>query len=466
MSGRESANARALATSPEAVLPTRQQPVENGAVGFPTLLCRGPSAPQGFPPALKASPREPMKVALPGSTSSLGFNLTLGVNYASVDQPLLPKASSQRLPAQMDMIPRAGQVPDMKGLAQEVRAYAMASAAEQVAVPLPEPSRSDSPPSARLAMRRDGDADHQVQDMLAQGLPVELDFAKIAAMAAPLAVDAEGHRLVELGLEKGTTAQQVAIARSLQGNIIRLSTDVNGCWVVQKAIDVLPRSLQLELFQELSNGVEACIESKHGNFVIQACIEQLPPDSAGFVVAAIEQNAKHMACHKYGCRVVQRLLEHCPLMQVRSILDQVVDATVELSRHQYGCHVMRCVLERGNPQDRRKVFGAMCSDVVRLSRNRLSSLVLEKCVEVASRYEAASECSEEEALLHRDLRALVCALLQDELAVDEVPGETALAAMAGTRAGRCFLRRLCDCAPLPEQTALEAVVSATIRRRG
>mmetsp|Transcript_71711 Transcript_71711/g.198957 ORF Transcript_71711/g.198957 Transcript_71711/m.198957 type:complete len:601 (-) Transcript_71711:82-1884(-) len=290
----------------------------------------------------------------------------------------------------------------------------------------------------------------------------EEKFAAILETVLPdaveLACSATGRVVLEELLERGTRAQRIALAERFRGSMLRLSMDSHGCWCIQKVIQHLPCEALFQLVSELASSVEECIESKHGNFVVQACIEQLPLDPMAFVVAAIECHARHFGTHRYGCRVVQRLLEHCSHGQTARIIDQVVDATLEFSRNQYGCHVLRCILDHGRAGDKRRIMEVMRANILRLSRNRLSSLVIEKCFEVASEGEHASALRNERA-------ALIHAVFSCGSDAEEDVGcaDRPLVQMAGTRFGRSILRRILDCAPAGEREALQQNIAEVVQ---
>jgi mRNA-binding protein PUF3 len=291
----------------------------------------------------------------------------------------------------------------------------------------------------------------KVQDKLRNATTDDVDaaFSVLWRAVVELACDADGHTIVETLLERGNMAQRLQLAAQLQSSAARLSTDVNGCWVMQKAIQVLPCEHLTHLFAALASDIDECIESRHGNFVVQAFIEKLGPDGVDFIVMAVERNAKRTASHKYGCRVIQRLLEQCPGTQMEIILEQIVQASVELSRNQYGCHVLRCVLEHGRNEDKKMIIKVICLNMVRLSRNRLASMVIEKCIDVVSEGAHASFLQAERSVLtHAVLYGPPAG--GDNGNFDEAPFEQ----MQQTRFGRGILRRLVHLASPEERDIL------------
>mmetsp|Transcript_110958 Transcript_110958/g.312828 ORF Transcript_110958/g.312828 Transcript_110958/m.312828 type:complete len:504 (+) Transcript_110958:3-1514(+) len=278
-------------------------------------------------------------------------------------------------------------------------------------------------------------------------------FEMIMPDAIDMACDESGRAVLEALLEVSSREWRLLFADRLRGAVSRLTVDIHGCWVVQKVLELLPCDAQIRLMGELSENIEECIESKHGNFVVQACVEQLPPDALTFIVTAVERRAKHFAMHRYGCRVVQRIVEHCSAAQVVLLLNQIVDASLELSRHQYGCHVLRCALEHGQREHKLRIMEAMRLNLPQLSRNRLSSLVLEKCLEVAN--------GGQHAMFLQDERSAFIRAVFDTSKADK-NSRTPLMQMASTRFGRGILRRLVESAPPAEREALRRVVNEAL----
>jgi len=258
----------------------------------------------------------------------------------------------------------------------------------------------------------------------------EVALQAVLPVAAKLALTERGRDEVEQLLEAGARAQKLALAEQLRHHVLEISMDAQGCWVIQKALDVLPRDASVKLVSGLSAGAMECMESKHGNFVAQACVERLPPDSIAFFVAAIETKVKHVACHKYGCRVLQRLLEHLPRADLAAILEALAREMVDLSQNQYGCHVLRVALDYARLQDKLLFFEIARRNIERMTRGRLATMVLDKCVEVATEGEHAASLRDARAELTHDVF----------FGCGGKASEAPFVQMSTSRYGRCALR--------------------------
>ena len=142
--------------------------------------------------------------------------------------------------------------------------------------------------------------------------------------------------------EFGTPAMKRDLKGTLDGNMLRLSLQMYGCRVVQKALESLPYDDLCELLEEFRGNTLTCIQDQNGNHVIQKLVEvmsihaknaELHSGEAGlavrmadriqFVVDDVLVNVRTLCCHPYGCRVLQRMLEHCVEFQKMATLDKI-----------------------------------------------------------------------------------------------------------------------------------------------
>eukprot|EP00913_Durusdinium_trenchii_P035883 g33576.t1 len=251
-----------------------------------------------------------------------------------------------------------------------------------------------------------------------------VDLAELAAHISEIAQDQFGSRLIQQKLEVasevqkqqafkqvlqkthgmqdfdfliwyGNAEQRRILAEQLVGQVLKLSLQMYGCRVVQKALDSVPIEQQVLLIGELKGHVFKCIEDQHGNHVIQKCIERLPTDRIGFIVDSFLGQAARMAKHCYGCRVIQRLIEYCASVQISALLDEVLHCCMELATDQYGNYatwkeVVQHVMEHSSrPGDRQHVMNIIRKNILSLSCHKYASNVIEKALQCATPDERA-----------------------------------------------------------------------------
>jgi len=190
-------------------------------------------------------------------------------------------------------------------------------------------------------------------------------------------------RILEEGVKE---TMLVEMASRCDKSVPKLARDKFGCRILQQIFEVSPREVQRQLAQELSGEVLACSRHMHANFVLQKCVELLPAAYVDFIVEGLEEHAVEAAQHQYSCRVMQRVIEHCShRRQLQQLLNNLLQAVPLLVRDAYGHNVIRAVLSYGEVEHKRQIIRCCVQmNILEVARNRQSSLVLEKCLDVAT----------------------------------------------------------------------------------
>eukprot|EP00439_Symbiodinium_sp_Y106_P058623 s1275_g8.t1 len=83
---------------------------------------------------------------------------------------------------------------------------------------------------------------------------------------------------------------------------------------------------------------------------------------------------------------MQRVIEHCShRRQLQQLLNNLLQAVPLLVRDAYGHNVIRAVLSYGEVEHKRQIIRCCVQmNILEVARNRQSSLVLEKCLDVAT----------------------------------------------------------------------------------
>ena len=70
-----------------------------------------------------------------------------------------------------------------------------------------------------------------------------------------------------------------ALAGVIKGHVLALSLQMYGCRVIQKALEVLQLEQQRVIVRELQGQVMRCVRDQNGNHVIQKSIERVKPST-------------------------------------------------------------------------------------------------------------------------------------------------------------------------------------------
>jgi len=223
-------------------------------------------------------------------------------------------------------------------------------------------------------------------------------FDVICQEATMLAKDKFGSRVVKLffGVNKDDQMKK-ELAAQLQPEIVSLSMDEYGCWVIQAAIGAVDVESQRALARGLEDVVLKCINDKHGNYVIQKCIEKFRSDSLTFIIKAVEGDTKKWAKDKFGCRVIVKLLSHCIPIELGEIHSHIMDDLRSLAQHHLGNYVVQLMLEHGTCEHKQRILQMVSNDIVWFANHKCSSKVVEKCFEILRHGDHAEELEQERA---------------------------------------------------------------------
>ena len=171
-----------------------------------------------------------------------------------------------------------------------------------------------------------------------------------------LATQMYGCRVIQKALEVISEEEQVALAKELEGQVLRCVRDQNGNHVIQKvcaspfllsfvcAMKEMEKPYLMGFAHSLSPYFCLFLYLCAMNVFFQ-CIEKININHVQFIISDFLGRVVEMARHAYGCRVIQRILEHCLPEQKAPILQEILDNAEDLSVDQYGNYVVQHVLD-------------------------------------------------------------------------------------------------------------------------
>lgn len=239
-----------------------------------------------------------------------------------------------------------------------------------------------------------------IQQRLEVADPVEKQavMEEVVPAIKDLLNDVFGNYVVQKLFEFGTESLLKDLKGALEGRMLKLSLQMYGCRVTQKALESLAYDDICSLLHEFDHNVLTCIQDQNGNHVMQKIVEVMSvsakeaeaktredgladamAEKIQFVVNDVLANVETLCCHPYGCRVLQRILEHCVDFQKIATLDQIQLCHKTLMDDQYGNYVIQHVLQYGRDSDRDSLLQIVVeNDLLKLSRQKFASNVVEK----------------------------------------------------------------------------------------
>jgi len=181
-------------------------------------------------------------------------------------------------------------------------------------------------------------------------------------------------------MQAGGDASVAAVAR-MQGAVWRLSTDKEGCRMVQLAIETAKGPQREMLCEELQGHVREAMGSPHANYVLQKVAAVMPIELAGFIAHELSGIAVDACKHRFGCRIVCRLTEQfSTASSVQRLLEEAMGGITELLTHSFGHHVVHAILEHGRSKHKRIIARELVQDVVNIATSKSGSTVIEKAL--------------------------------------------------------------------------------------
>jgi len=184
---------------------------------------------------------------------------------------------------------------------------------------------------------------------------------------------------------------------AMQGSVWELANHVDGCRLIQRALELASTSCALAMAEELRGHVCEGLVSPYANYVLQKIVSHLPPHASEFVALEIIGSATKMARHKYACRIFSRLIEFSShTTSTKEVMDEALLDASELCCHGFGHHVMQSVLEHGSRHHQQRVVDALRKDIAGHAMHRCASFLIER---------ALAHCApDEQCLLLQSLR--------------------------------------------------------------
>lgn len=170
--------------------------------------------------------------------------------------------------------------------------------------------------------------------------------------------------------------------------IFYLSTQVYACRVIQKALESnnVLLSLKIKIINELSDKILFLIKDQNGNHVIQKAIETIPIENLPFILNSIKDKIFNLSIHSYGCRVIQRLLKFGSIDDQKLIINELTNHLSILIQDQYGNYVIQHILtiSKNSPDFlisiKDKILNIISKNLLNFSKHKFASNVVEKAI--------------------------------------------------------------------------------------
>jgi len=206
-----------------------------------------------------------------------------------------------------------------------------------------------------------------------------------------LVIDPFGHHLVLRLLDFVTYEDRMRILIQLNEDLVAVSLNVHGTRVVQKLLECMENTDEFELVEKAFEVfVITLAKDVYGMHVVLRCLHRIPAPSADskgpdntFIFREITRNIVSVATHKHGCCVVQWCIDYANVEQRASLVNVIVENALELAQDAFGNYVLQQIMDTAQEATLKHLIRRLKGSMSKLAVQKFSSIVVEKCVEMA-----------------------------------------------------------------------------------
>lgn len=210
----------------------------------------------------------------------------------------------------------------------------------------------------------------------------EIIFDQVYPYMCELIVDPFGNYLVQKMIPYCSDANLDLMLEILQYNLCQISINQHGTRALQKIIDNLNSTSQLNLLiKGLKPYIIELIRDLNGNHVIQKILNKYEPPNCQFIYDSIIEDLYTVATHKHGCCVLQKCLNHVTQQQLNQFSKAILkfDNFKMLINDQFGNYVLQYLISINSIEVSCEMFQNFFQfGLTNLCNSKFSSNVVEK----------------------------------------------------------------------------------------
>jgi hypothetical protein len=232
----------------------------------------------------------------------------------------------------------------------------------------------------------------------ATDMDMRLIYTEVVTEGIDLMLHKCGNYVIKKMYEHCPMSFRRGMTNTMVGNVLLLAQNVNGCRVLQSAIEFSNDDAHLAtvLSKELSDHIDTCACDSNATHVLQKCLTSMSCKNSLFIAEALEHfDVLSLAKHQYGCHLLQRCIATCSgarssttvtasTEQFVSRIDHISSILVkqfeELAFNRHGNFVLQYVLEHGSERQQKESYAHVLENVVRYSMHKFASHLVEQCL--------------------------------------------------------------------------------------
>jgi len=176
-----------------------------------------------------------------------------------------------------------------------------------------------------------------------------------------------------------------SIAEKVKKDSVAMATHQCACRVLQSILTNCSPKWRYKLVNAILPEATALLRNNNGCYVLQKIIEIVPSNKLrNLLNEHIIPNYSDLCMHQYGCRVVQDIFRYFHSVDKIEITNCVLQNIIALCKNGYSNYVVQKMINYADKETREKVYKALLPHVVHLCCNKSGSNILEKFLSKAS----------------------------------------------------------------------------------
>jgi hypothetical protein len=192
--------------------------------------------------------------------------------------------------------------------------------------------------------------------------------------------DTFGNYLVQKLIEYVSDENLAYINEIIYSDFYQIGISPHGTRVVQKLIECIRTSNDLEMFNETFKlYVIDLVKDINGNHIIIKYISKIQFPVNQFIYDMICDSYVELATNKHGCCVIQKCLDYATPHQKVELMKRTLANTLILMCDQFGNYVLQYIISLKDYKLNYEIALIFKNNIAYLSRQKFSSNVIEKC---------------------------------------------------------------------------------------
>ena len=196
--------------------------------------------------------------------------------------------------------------------------------------------------------------------------------------------DSSGNYVVQEVFKICTAEERIQIMEKIEEKLIDLSCHKKGTHSIQTLVVELKSPDEIKRFLDIIKGKELILSSNsYGTFVLQKVVDHFPEDLLVQIHDICRDNFIEMATSNNGLPIIKKALAKFKRSK-HSFVDIIEEHTNSLAQHHFGNYAIQVAIENWDQEDWKKIFEIVLNNLQQLSMQKISSNVVEKCIDKAS----------------------------------------------------------------------------------